>query len=160
MRYKREHGVRETRVFGDNALTNRDYSTDITSPSFDLTIQNVERSRLFRVFRGRVERASLSFGFARGIGERYRTEERPGRPIIEGSGRTDTDRMTFTGNWTGQWRRGDVDVARRQPNQQHQRESRGCEPQGVKRSMQAQRALQGEPEGRHPTAVPGPTRAI
>ena len=134
VRYKREHGVRETRIFGVNALTNRDYTTDVTSPSFDLNINNIERSRLFRPLGGRVERASASFGFSRAVGERYRTEERIGQPVVEGTGRTNSDRLTFNGNMTAQWRGGmSTTLGLNQSNTTNA--SPGLKTQGVQRSV-------------------------
>jgi len=145
-RYKRERGVRETRVFGTNAITNRDYTNETTFPSLDLNIQNIERSRLFRVFRGRVERASVSFGFARSVSERFRTEERPGRPVIEGTGRTDSERLTFTSNWTGQWRGGmSTTLGVNQTNSLNA--SPGLKTEGVQRSMQASVRFKVNPKG-------------
>ena len=134
VRYKREHGVRETRVFGVNALTNRDYTTDVTSPSFDLNINNIERSRLFRPLGGRVERASASFGFSRSLGERYRTEERPDRA---GGGRLGPYQFRSPDVQRQHDRpvaRRHVDHARTQSIQHHQRES-GLKTQGVQRSL-------------------------
>ena len=82
---------------------NEDHSTDVTFPSLDLAINNVERIRLFG---NKLERSNITFGYSRTENERYSTTQVPGGPVVESTGRSESTRDNLTVNWSGQWRGG------------------------------------------------------
>ena len=110
-RYKRRASVGESRTFTVppggtiEALTNtnEDHRVDTTFPSLDLTINDVQKLRLFTK---RLERSSLQLNYARTTNKSFRLDQVPGGPAVEGSGRNQTDGTTITASWTGQWRGG------------------------------------------------------
>lgn len=145
-KFKHESSVRESRIFGTSPLTNEDHRRDTTFPSFDLSINSIERSRIFKVFRGRLERSNVSFGFSRATNENFRLELRPNQPQVEGPGRSETERMTFNSNWTGQWRGGmSTSLGVNQTNSSTS--TPGLRTEGVQRTMQGSLRFKVAPKG-------------
>lgn len=110
-RYKRRASVGQSRTFAvptgrtveTLTNTNEDHRIETTFPSLDLTINDVQKLRLFTK---RLERSTLSLNFARTTNKSFRLDQAPGRAAVEGSGRNQTDGTTMTASWTGQWRGG------------------------------------------------------
>jgi hypothetical protein len=110
-RYKRDQSVRTSRSFQPFGAppqdrlsnTNEDHRLDVTFPSFDFTVSGIERLPLFR---RRLQSSSVQVQFARGSNKSFRLDQLPGGPKVEGTGRNETERLTTTASWTGQWRGG------------------------------------------------------
>jgi hypothetical protein len=110
-RYKRDEAIRTARSFtavGEPAIdrlsnTNQNHRLDVTFPSLDLTLNGVEKLPLFR---RRLQSSTLQLQFARAVTENFSVNQLPGGPTLEATGRSDTERLAFTANWNGQWKRG------------------------------------------------------
>ena len=110
-RFKIDERVGTTRSFApvgeggieDVSNTNEDHRVDITFPSFDFTINGIERMPLFRT---RLQTSSMQFNYVQGINRSYRLDQARGGPQVEAVGRNETDRTAITASWNGQWKRG------------------------------------------------------
>ena len=106
VKYRLDANVVEARTFSEqDLLTNvsETHRTETTFPSLDLSINNVEKLRLFR---GALTSSNVTLGYSRSLSESYNINQTPGRPAADPTARNDNSRSTMTANWAGQWRHG------------------------------------------------------
>jgi hypothetical protein len=110
-RFKVDERIGTTRSFApvgpggaeEVSNTNEDHRVDITFPSFDFTVNGIERLPLFR---SRLQTSSMQFNYVHGINRSYRLDQPRGGPQVEAVGRNETERTAITASWNGQWKRG------------------------------------------------------
>jgi hypothetical protein len=106
VKYKLDANVVESHTFNEqDVLTTigQQYRRETTFPSLDLSINNVEKARLFG---GALDHSNVTLGYSRTSSEGYNTNQLPGRTAVETAGRNDNNRSTLTANWAGQWKHG------------------------------------------------------
>jgi hypothetical protein len=106
VKYKLDSSILEARSFNDlDQLTNvsENHRRETTFPSLDLSINRLER---LRIFRGAVTSSNLTFGYSKSKTESYSLNGQPGRPVGQPSALNESGRSNLTANWAGQWRHG------------------------------------------------------
>jgi hypothetical protein len=144
-RYKRDQNVNQLRPPADQVQTVSERRTvDTTFPALDVSFTGVEKLRLFG---SRLERSTLSVGLSKSSSERGNRELNPdGSLLQEGLGRSESERLGITGNWTGQWRGGmTTSMALNQTNTTNR--SPGIRQEGVTRSLSGSMRFKIAPKG-------------